>query len=109
LNGTAKADPLSNGIVDPEWVSSGNFPTSIGLSCRERLGTFDCSISLRSKSCGKDIMLHYAIVFLIIALIAGFFGFAGVAGTSAWIAQILFAIFLVLFVISLVFRGSPPV
>jgi uncharacterized membrane protein YtjA (UPF0391 family) len=81
------------------------------LSCRERLGyrPFDCSLSLRSKGYGKDFMLHYAIVFLIIALIAAFFGFAGVAGTSAWIAQLLFGIFLVLFVISLVFRGRPPV
>jgi uncharacterized membrane protein YtjA (UPF0391 family) len=103
------------GIVDPDWTQLrfpfGNFPTSIGLSCRERLGyrPFDCSLSLRSKGYGKDFMLHYAIVFLIIALIAAFFGFAGVAGTSAWIAQLLFGIFLVLFVISLVFRGRPPV
>jgi uncharacterized membrane protein YtjA (UPF0391 family) len=57
---------------------------------------------------GKD-MLHYAIVFLIIAIVAGIFGFTGIAGTSAWIAHVLFVIFLVLFVVSLLFRGRPPV
>ena len=34
-------------------------------------------------------MLHYAAVFLIIALIAGFFGFFGIAGLAAEIAKIL--------------------
>jgi uncharacterized membrane protein YtjA (UPF0391 family) len=41
-------------------------------------------------------MLHYAIVFFIIALIAALFGFTGIASGAAGIAQILFVVFLVL-------------
>ena len=48
-------------------------------------------------------MLHYAIVFLVIALIAGVLGFGGIAGSAVGIAKILFFIFLVLFVVSLIF------
>ena len=47
-------------------------------------------------------MLHYALVFLLIAIVAAIFGFGGVAVTSAYFAKILFFIFLVLFVVSLV-------
>ena len=47
-------------------------------------------------------MLHYAVVFLVLALIAAVFGFGGVAIISAEIAKILFFLFLVAFVISLV-------
>ena len=46
-------------------------------------------------------MLHYAVVFLIIALVAALFGFGVIASAAAGIAKILFLIFLVLFVISL--------
>lgn len=52
-------------------------------------------------------MLHYTIVFLVIALIAGALGFGVVAGTAASIAKILFLVFLVLFVISLI-KGRRP-
>jgi uncharacterized membrane protein YtjA (UPF0391 family) len=47
-------------------------------------------------------MLHYAIVFFVIAIIAAVFGFTGIAAGAAEIAKVLFFIFLVLFVISLV-------
>jgi uncharacterized membrane protein YtjA (UPF0391 family) len=54
-------------------------------------------------------MLHYAVVFLIIALIAAVFGFGGIAASAVGIAQVLFFIFLVLaivgFIASLVRRG----
>jgi uncharacterized membrane protein YtjA (UPF0391 family) len=40
-------------------------------------------------------MLHYAIVFLVIALIAALFGFGGIAAGATEIAQILFVVFLV--------------
>jgi uncharacterized membrane protein YtjA (UPF0391 family) len=50
----------------------------------------------------KEInMLHYAVVFLVIALIAGVLGFTGIAGASVGIAKILFTVFLVLFIVSL--------
>jgi uncharacterized membrane protein YtjA (UPF0391 family) len=46
-------------------------------------------------------MLHYALLFLVIALIAGALGFGVIAGTAAYVAQVLFFVFLVLFVVSL--------
>ena len=46
-------------------------------------------------------MLHWALVFLVIALIAGVLGFSGVYVAAAGIAKVLFFVFLVLFVISL--------
>jgi uncharacterized membrane protein YtjA (UPF0391 family) len=48
------------------------------------------------------IMLHYAVVFFLIALVAAIFGFGGIAVGAAEIAKILFVIFLVLFVGSLI-------
>ena len=47
-------------------------------------------------------LLHYAIVFLVVALIAAFFGFGGVAGTAMEGARLLFWVAIVLFVVSLV-------
>ena len=35
-------------------------------------------------------MLHYAVVFFVIAIIAAVFGFGGIAGSAAGIAKILF-------------------
>lgn len=47
-------------------------------------------------------LLHYAVIFLIVALVAAFFGFGGVAGTAMSGAQMLFWAAIVLFVISAV-------
>ena len=59
---------------------------------------------------GRSSMLHYAAVFLVIALIAAIFGFTGLAAGAASIAKILFFIFLVVaavtFVASLMRRGT---
>jgi uncharacterized membrane protein YtjA (UPF0391 family) len=51
-------------------------------------------------------MLHYAIVFFLIAIVAAVFGFGGIAVASAGIAKILFVLFLVLFLVSLVMHTS---
>lgn len=48
-------------------------------------------------------MLHYAVVFLVIALIAAVFGFGGIAASAVGIAKILFIIFAVLAVASFLF------
>ena len=47
-------------------------------------------------------LLHYALVFLVVALIAAAVGFGGVAGFAMEAAQLLFWVFIVLFVVSLV-------
>jgi signal transduction histidine kinase/uncharacterized membrane protein YtjA (UPF0391 family) len=58
----------------------------------------------------KEIhMLHYAVVFLVIALIAAVFGFGGIAAGAVEIAKILFFIFAIMaivsFVVSLIRKG----
>jgi uncharacterized membrane protein YtjA (UPF0391 family) len=50
---------------------------------------------------GVERMLHYALVFLVIALLAAVLGFTGIASAAAGVAKILFFIFLVFFVVSL--------
>jgi uncharacterized membrane protein YtjA (UPF0391 family) len=48
---------------------------------------------------GGEIMLGWAVTFLIIALVAAVFGFGGIAAASAGIAKFLFFLFLVMCVI----------
>lgn len=47
-------------------------------------------------------MLHYTVVFFIIALIAAVFGFGGIAAGATEIAKILFFVFLIITVISFI-------
>ena len=47
-------------------------------------------------------LLHYAIIFLVVALVAAAVGFGGVAGFAMEAARILFWVFIILFVVSLV-------
>ena len=47
-------------------------------------------------------MLHYAVVFFVIALIAAVLGFGGIAAGAAGIAKTLFFVFIALAVISFV-------
>jgi uncharacterized membrane protein YtjA (UPF0391 family) len=51
-------------------------------------------------------MLHYAIVFLVIAIVAALFGFGGIAAGASSMAQILFFVFIVLAVASFLFGLS---
>jgi uncharacterized membrane protein YtjA (UPF0391 family) len=59
------------------------------------------SEAYKNPTGGKIAMLHYAVVFFIIAIIAAVFGFTGIAAGAAEIAKILFYIFLVVFVVTL--------
>ena len=54
-------------------------------------------------------MLHYALIFLIVALIAGVLGFGFLAGTAMWIAKVLFIVFLILFIVSFITGRRGPV
>lgn len=47
-------------------------------------------------------MLHYAVIFLLIAIMAGVLGFGTLMGTAALIAKVLFVIFLIFALISFV-------
>ncbi len=59
-------------------------------------------LKLETRSVVVGNLLHYAIVFLVVALVAGFLGFGGVAGTAMEGARILFWVAIVLFIVSLV-------
>ena len=56
-----------------------------------------------------DTMLHYAVVFLVIALIAAVLGFGGLAAGAASIAKILFVVFLVGALVSFLMHGRSRV
>ena len=45
-------------------------------------------------------MLHYAVVFFVIALIAALFGFGGIAASAIEIGKILFIVFAILAIAS---------
>lgn len=51
---------------------------------------------------GERRMLHYALVFFIVAILAALFGFSGFAVGAAEIAKGLFFVFVFLFVVSFV-------
>jgi uncharacterized membrane protein YtjA (UPF0391 family) len=53
-------------------------------------------------------MLHWAIVFLAVALIAALLGFTTVAGNAYLAAKVVFFVFLVLFVLSLLIGYRQP-
>ncbi|MEO8626559.1 MAG: DUF1328 domain-containing protein [Betaproteobacteria bacterium] len=48
-------------------------------------------------------MLHYAVVFFVVALIAAVFGFSGIAAGAAEIAKILFFLFIIVAAVMLLF------
>ena len=54
----------------------------------------------------EPTMLHYAVVFLVIALIAAVLGFGGIAAGAAGIAKILFVVFVILAVATFLFGRS---
>jgi uncharacterized membrane protein YtjA (UPF0391 family) len=47
-------------------------------------------------------MLHYAVVFLVVALVAALFGFGGIAAGAVEIAKILFFVFVALAVVTFI-------
>ncbi len=51
-------------------------------------------------------MLHYAVVFFIIALVAALFGFGGIAASAVGIGKVLFFVFAVMAVASFLFGLS---
>ena len=48
-------------------------------------------------------LLHWAVIFLVVAVVAALLGFTGVAGTAMEGARILFWVALILLVVSLLF------
>jgi uncharacterized membrane protein YtjA (UPF0391 family) len=49
----------------------------------------------------RNVMLQWALAFLVLALIAAVLGFGGMAASFAWFGKVLFVVFIVLFLVSL--------
>lgn len=52
--------------------------------------------------CGRNEMLHWSLIFLVIAIIAAILGFGGIAGAAVGVAKILFFVFLVIWLIAFI-------
>ena len=52
-------------------------------------------------------MLHYTIIFFVIAIIAAVFGFGGIAAGATEIAKILFFVFLAMTIVSYLMGKKP--
>jgi uncharacterized membrane protein YtjA (UPF0391 family) len=51
------------------------------------------------QNCFSRGMLHWSLIFLVIAIIAGLLGFTGIAGAAMGLAKILFFVFLAIWLI----------
>jgi uncharacterized membrane protein YtjA (UPF0391 family) len=65
--------------------------------------TFSLANQLHLIPAEDGTMLHWSLVFLIIAVIAAVLGFGGIAGAAAGIAKTLFFIFLVIWLVAFLF------
>mgnify|MGYP001556148827 CR=1 FL=1 len=57
-------------------------------------------VALHQYRLETDLVLSWALAFLIIAFVAGVLGFSGVSQAFAGVARVLFGIFLILFLVS---------
>ncbi|GAB1423776.1 hypothetical protein MASR2M16_10100 [Thauera terpenica] len=78
---------------------------SVNQRSRRRAEIF-ATLRRRAFPIKEDTMLHYAVIFFVIALIAAVFGFGGIAAGAAGIAKILFVVFLVMAVASFLINAS---
>lgn len=84
----------------PSYIAARASPTFRSRRSGQHSSQIEPGIGLRRK--GQTKMLHYAVVFFIIALIAAVFGFGGIAAGAVGIAKVLFFIFLILAVVSFI-------
>jgi uncharacterized membrane protein YtjA (UPF0391 family) len=92
---------LGKGPVSPKLARNRNLPRSVASPRAETLGRRGLWVAELTGML-MDNLLHYALVFLVIALVAAAVGFGGVAGFAMEAARLLFWVFIVLFVVSLV-------
>jgi uncharacterized membrane protein YtjA (UPF0391 family) len=53
----------------------------------------------------EDVMLSWALFFLVVALVAAVLGFGGIAGTAVSIAKLIFFVAIALFLISAIMHA----
>jgi uncharacterized membrane protein YtjA (UPF0391 family) len=73
----------------------------IGWNLAGRCGVFWLYAN-RSKTMNVGNLLHWALIFLIVAIVAAVLGFGGAAGTAMEGAKIIFYIAIILLVISVI-------
>ena len=71
---------------------------------QHRIRTYLQNASAKVRAAETE-MLHYAVVFFIIAIVAAILGFGGIAAGAAGIAKVLFFVFLVLAVLTFLRRA----
>jgi uncharacterized membrane protein YtjA (UPF0391 family) len=104
--------------VDVETAGGGEIPGKSGSDMSDsNAGTAPITLRGRArehwlqnataKACasGETKMLHYAVVFFIIAIVAAILGFGGIAAGAAGIAKVLFFVFLILAVLTFLRRA----
>jgi uncharacterized membrane protein YtjA (UPF0391 family) len=69
------------------------------------MGAYRRDATTNWREAGETDMLHYAVVFFIIAIIAAVLGFGGIAAGAAGIAKVLFFVFLILAVLTFLRRA----
>jgi uncharacterized membrane protein YtjA (UPF0391 family) len=92
--GCERGGPL--GSRAPQAPDNGGYGTNL------RAGRLAGIIKRDQGAKQMGSLLHYAVVFLVVALVAAFLGFGGVAGTAMEGARILFWVAIVLFLIALI-------
>ena len=92
---------LGKGPVSPKLARNCNLPCSVAFARTETLGCRGLRVAKLTEVLMGNL-LHYALVFLVVALVAAAVGFGGVAGFAMEAARLLFWVFIVLFVVSLV-------
>ena len=103
LNGYAQHLPVHP--LEPATAGKYCVPATslVGAPRCKLLVMQECTI--RHTDClplpGEENMLHYALLFLLIAVVAAVLGFGGVAGAAAGIAKVFAVVFLVIFLASL--------
>jgi uncharacterized membrane protein YtjA (UPF0391 family) len=80
----------------------GRFPGEVHKAPHACVAFPEKDLHRKKRAAVMGNLLHYAIVFLVVALIAAAIGFGGVAGFAMEAARLLFWVFIVLFVVSLV-------
>jgi len=65
---------------------------------------FGFATGIRVAEPGVEVtpMLHYALVFLLVAIVCAILGFGVLSAVAATIAKVLFVVFLVIFLVSLI-------
>jgi len=92
---------LGKGPVSPKLTRNRDLSSSVAFARAETLGARGLRVAKLTEVLMGNL-LHYALVFLVVALVAAAVGFGGVAGFAMEAARLLFWVFIVLFVLSLV-------